>query len=230
MGSPNITRQQWAEDLLNTLNIPPTSGALSDLVAWSVAEGGWWDNPDNFNPLNTTENAPGAVATNSVGVKSYPDLQTGLTATADSLTKTNFGKGDPYSQILNDLNAGAPVAQFAADVGASPWGTSQAGILAAAGQSTPRGGEMSISLNPVNDVIAGWKAVGGAVGSGASALNPVNDINSITGAVANIPKDLAKGLITVVFIVASFVLAIGGLFMMFKKPGGSGSMPMPVPV
>ncbi|MDE2144804.1 MAG: hypothetical protein KGJ01_02460 [Patescibacteria group bacterium] len=218
MTAPNISRGTWAADELATLGIAPTSANLNDLVAWSIAEGGWYNNPDTFNPLNTTEGAPGAISTNSAGVKAYPDLQTGLIATAEALTATRINGADPYTSIIQDLQNGASIHQFAADVGATPWGTSEAGILGAAEggnnvtMSSSASGAGSIDLNPIDlykTIWSGVSSAGSAVsGSIASGLDSIGQ---------SLAKNLIVGLMAIVFIVASIGLIILGLLKMFNS-------------
>jgi cell wall-associated NlpC family hydrolase len=104
----------WERELLRSLGAPATPQNLRFLGAWQQAEGG----SAAYNPLNTTQHAPGAGSYNSVGVRSYTSAQQGLHATAHTLS-------DPrYQQIVGGLRSGrASATQLAQSVARSPWGT-----------------------------------------------------------------------------------------------------------
>lgn len=115
-----MTAEQWASELLNRLGMPVTADNVRFLVAWEAAEGGHWNNSATYNPLNTTQNAPGAtpIPNNAPGVKAYTSWDQGLTATVQTL------QGDKrYRPILNALKAGNNPAAAAQAVVDSPWGT-----------------------------------------------------------------------------------------------------------
>lgn len=94
------TPQGFAVGLLRSLGDPTNQANVSGLMGWEAREGGNWHNTAHFNPLNTTENAPGATSMNGVGVKSYLNWNQGLNATKNTLTN-----GD-YADILGSLKAG----------------------------------------------------------------------------------------------------------------------------
>lgn len=109
--------------LLGQLNAPVTPEANRFLDAWTRAEG----TKAAFNPLATTQGAPGATSFNSVNVRNYPDFNTGLRATAQTLLN---GRYDPIVQGLRSGTATAT--QLAQAVANSPWGTG-GGVLRALG-------------------------------------------------------------------------------------------------
>lgn len=79
--------------------LPSAYTAFANFInAWQPYEGG--DAVDRNNPLNTMQGAQGATNINSVGVKAYPDLQTGVEATAQTLENGN------YPQLLQALKQG----------------------------------------------------------------------------------------------------------------------------
>ena len=121
-------RAQFARDLLDRLGAPATESNLTALSAWMAAEGG----SAAYNPLNTTQPAAGTTDYNSVGVKNYGDLATGLNATVQTLTNGH------YAGILAALRQGTDPRAVGQAVAASPWGTGQ-GLLAALGEA-PRAG------------------------------------------------------------------------------------------
>jgi hypothetical protein len=91
----------FAMDVLKSLGAPTTSANVSSLLAWINREGNL-PGVDKFNPLDTTLPEPGAVSTNSVGVKSYTSWSQGVTATAQTLA-------GGYSAIVSALKAGVGI-------------------------------------------------------------------------------------------------------------------------
>jgi hypothetical protein len=88
----NDTEQQWATDVLTKIGVPVTAANIDAVTTWMRFEGGGGGkatglgkNSANWNPLNTTQGAPGATAMNSVGVKSYLSRDQGLQATVSTL-------------------------------------------------------------------------------------------------------------------------------------------------
>ncbi len=113
----------WARALLAQLGMPETTDNLAAITAWEMAEGGHWYNGAHFNPLNTTQPEPGAVAMNSVGVKAYVNWAQGFRATITTL------RNGLYGGILAALSKGDDALAVAHAVAASPWGTGDFGHL-----------------------------------------------------------------------------------------------------
>jgi hypothetical protein len=107
----------FAVALLRTLGDPLTTSNIGAIVAWCTREGGAWNSPARFNPLNTSMKMPGSHAINGAGVQSYTSWSQGLTATIATL---NTGS---YRGILAALSAGSSVGAVEGAVAASPWGT-----------------------------------------------------------------------------------------------------------
>jgi hypothetical protein len=104
----------FASALLGGLGVPANSNNIGLIAAWAAMEGGIGHN----NPLNTTQNEPGAGTFNSVGVKTYPSMGVGVSATITTL------KNGLYGAILGALASGnTPLTSFEAAVQGSPWGT-----------------------------------------------------------------------------------------------------------
>lgn len=115
------TCDEWAQALLTHGEWPVTMEHRMGLVAWAMAEGtitvpacsgALW------NPLDTTEPAPGATDFNAVGVKNYPDEPTGIEAVYATLLN---GRYPPILAWLAD--EGSSALGLPAAVAASPWGT-----------------------------------------------------------------------------------------------------------
>ena len=113
----------WARALPTQLGMPETTDNLAAITAWEMAEGGHWYNGAHFNPLNTTQPEPGAVAMNSVGVKAYVNWAQGFRATITTL------RNGLYGGILAALSKGDDALAVAHAVAASPWGTGDFGHL-----------------------------------------------------------------------------------------------------
>jgi peptidoglycan hydrolase CwlO-like protein len=112
-----VTQVTWAQALVKSLNMPMTADNVAAIVAWEMAEGGHWYNTAYYNPLNTTQDMPGATVFNSVGVKAYTSWRQGLEATVKTL------KNGYYDGIIAALRRGNDSAGVAQAVGNSPWGT-----------------------------------------------------------------------------------------------------------
>lgn len=114
--------EPFYQQLLQRIGAPVTDANMAFMRAWHQAEG---SDPDNWNPFNTTQDAPGATIIPSQvnggpGVKIYPDFNTGLQATADTLMNgSQFG----YDAIVNALRAGNDPNAAAQAVANSSWGT-----------------------------------------------------------------------------------------------------------
>ncbi len=123
-GGDNLHSGNWAHDLLQMLNLPPTFENVRALTAWQQAEGGGSDGPSHsdFNWLNTTRNMPGARSINKVGVKAYANYHDGLVATAQALTNGLYG------DVLHAFAMGNSAQAVGQAVANSKWGTG-AGLL-----------------------------------------------------------------------------------------------------
>jgi hypothetical protein len=111
------TPTSWAQALLGALGDQASDANLHAVTAWERAEGGHWSNAARFNPLNTTQTAPGSWPINSVGVQAFPSWGEGFTATVQTLRNGRYGG------ILAALADGSCAACVAAAVASSPWGT-----------------------------------------------------------------------------------------------------------
>lgn len=111
------TPSSWASALLSAGGWPQTACNLAAIEAWERAEGGNWENSAAYNPLDTTEPAPGSWSMNSVGVRAYSSWQEGFQATLVTLENGN------YPGILSALRAGDSAQSVADAVASSPWGT-----------------------------------------------------------------------------------------------------------
>ena len=152
---PAMTKVGVATQILHGIGAPINSRTLGAMVGWFNAEGGHWNNGARFNPLNTTQGAPGAGSINSVGVKSYNNWAQGINSTIQTLKNGNYG------QIIQAFHNSDPQG-VAHAIAASPWGTS--GSLV--GQTI--GAAVGMHLAPPPD-----SARGIAQGMMASGSSPV---------------------------------------------------------
>lgn len=111
------TQESWARELLRRAGFPQTAENVRAIVSWEMAEGGHWFNTAYYNPLNTTQPAPGATPMNSVGVKAYTSWEQGFAATITTM-RNGF-----YDGVLAALDRGTSAQAVSSAVGASPWGT-----------------------------------------------------------------------------------------------------------
>ena len=124
--------------LLKQGGFPVTPQNIQRLTEWQKAEGGWTNNRAAFNPLNTTRGKYPSM--NSVGVRVYPNMQTGIRQTLDTLNLPYYA---PIRSLLKAGNAGNTI--FAQAVYASPWGTKTGIGPATASVSSPGVSVASVS-------------------------------------------------------------------------------------
>lgn len=174
-----MTPETWADALIGYVNrlygegIPDTPANEQAIVAWENAEGGHWHNTAYYNPLNTTQPAPGATSMNSVGVKAYTGWDQGLRATAQTL------ENGYYEGILAALKQGSSAPAVKQAVVASPWGTkSISGVTASS--STSSGGGGAGVLGTVKNV---GGAIAGLPGDALGFLQRLNPLDGISGAI-----------------------------------------------
>jgi len=127
LGGDGLASGSFAHDLLAAMNLPVTPENIRFMNAWQRAEGGGKDGPSktDYNWLNTTQSAPGAVSINKVGVKKYGDYHTGLMATIKTLVNGR------YTDILEALGSGRMTADQiarASSKGLKTWGSGE-GVL-----------------------------------------------------------------------------------------------------
>lgn len=127
-------RQQFAIDLARALGNPEPSEAIVLFIeSWARAEGV----PEAIhNPLATTFATPGSDCYNWLCVRIYPDRQTGVQATVQTLQ----GSYNGYSEIVAGIQTNDPQRALYG-LAASPWGTNAATVRdiynsAGAGRST----------------------------------------------------------------------------------------------
>jgi hypothetical protein len=117
-GSPVINGPvDFAIALLRTLGAPLTPTNVQAIVTWHQMEGGAWNSPALFNPLNTSMRMAGSHGINGAGVQAYTSWTEGLTATMATL---NNGA---YSGIVAALRAGSSAQAVYSAISSSPWGT-----------------------------------------------------------------------------------------------------------
>lgn len=97
-----MTYPGYFEKVLGMIGAPITNNNLSILLYWAKHEGG----NASFNSLNTTMKAPGTTDYNSAGVKNYPNIETGINATAKTLL-LNY-----YKPIVNALRANKSISFY----------------------------------------------------------------------------------------------------------------------
>lgn len=121
----------WEAALLHSIGAPITQSNITFMRAWQRAEGG----SAAYNPLNTTQGAPGATDYNSVHVRNYTSPQQGTAALAQTLTNGH------YSRLLSMLRSGnASPQQMASDLpDLKTWGTGAGVLRVLGGKQVPLG-------------------------------------------------------------------------------------------
>jgi hypothetical protein len=165
----------WASSVLLRIGAPVNEINADTIWAWSNAESGAdvmrWNNP-----LNTTQDWPGAVNMNSVGVKRYLTVQDGIGATVVTLTN-GF-----YPVILANFRASVPRAQWGnACPNLGVWGTGCGWLQGIYG---PVPGNLGGDMTPEEheDLIAlSWR-LAWALGSPFPTGDPNIDKYAIAGA------------------------------------------------
>ena len=109
------TREQWATALLRAVDAPVCGNNLVSLVTWQTAE----NTTAAWNPLATTQPAPGTTDYNSVGVKNYPSSAAGIAATVATLRGGYLTQG--YGWILYRLATCAAPDVTAGAINQSNW-------------------------------------------------------------------------------------------------------------
>jgi hypothetical protein len=183
----------FASALLSSLGARSTPENLRFVNAWIRAEG----TRAAFNPLATTQQAPGSYAlpgnaaiNNGIAVQQYPDFATGLAATVKTL---NNGR---YVPIVSGLRSGtATAAQLAQAVADSPWGTGR-GVLNVLGASgggaiTPPASPSvptatAVPSTPSTVTVPSAPNIAGALLT-SLGQSPGAQLNSIMGALAATP-------------------------------------------
>jgi hypothetical protein len=105
-----VNRNEWADELIATMGW--ASGVRDGIVAQAMREG---SNASN-NPLDTTQDWPGATDFNSAGVKNYLTTDDGLAATKATLVNGHYN-GAVAAGVVGDA------VSYVAAMAASPWGT-----------------------------------------------------------------------------------------------------------
>lgn len=87
-------------------------------MAWSIAEGGHFQNAAQYNPLNTKRSEPGSWWMAGKGARAYPTYEVGMKATLDTLHNGLYGG------IIKALKGSDPFAVFNAAMN-SHWAESK---------------------------------------------------------------------------------------------------------
>jgi hypothetical protein len=186
------TRGEFAKALLPAIGAPVTKRNMWALLAWMQAEGGEAKN----NPLNTTEEWPGATIYNWVGVKNYPSFKDGVAATARTLNYGAEHRRYGYAAIRKRLRNDAWAYNTLRAVEASDWGTGGLALrcLPWVKKDRPSPRRLTLGSRRLWGAVAIVLAVIllGVIGSrvlsgdGAPALQPSVQVSSVLGAPASI--------------------------------------------
>lgn len=109
-------REAFARAIFAKLGVPDTPENLRALIAWQQGEG----TSAAFNPLATTDHAPGSTAfndNNGTPVQNFTSFEQGVDTTVQTLMNGRYGN------ILSALQQGNSAVAVAQAIAASPWGT-----------------------------------------------------------------------------------------------------------
>ena len=112
--------------LITALGGTPTPNLVGGIQAWSMQEGGHWNNKALYNPLNTTLEMPGSKPVNTVnketgtGVQAYTSWEQGLDAVIQTLKFPNHGYEDIIASLTNSKSK--DLKQFYSAINKSDWG------------------------------------------------------------------------------------------------------------
>jgi hypothetical protein len=150
--------RQFSDALARRLGVDPEA-TFRLLSAWQPFEGGSEDNP-----LNTTEDMPGATNWNGVGVKRYASIDDGVEATARTL------ENGLYGNILAGLKSGKVDASMAPDIRTWTSGSPQGGSHFADQMEGGVNGRAATADDNIQ--MASDTPAGGGTGGGSATVDP----------------------------------------------------------
>jgi hypothetical protein len=107
-------------DVLKGIGIPnPNSSQIQFMKSWRQHEGGTDINP-SWNALNTTQPKPDSPHFNSATVRNYPDRQTGIDATIETLKN---GRYNNVIEAIKNIKQDSDIDNAMIAVNNSPWGS-----------------------------------------------------------------------------------------------------------
>jgi hypothetical protein len=116
------TRSGWAKAFLSAAHLRLTTCNYHAMLEWESREGGGFGNQASYNPLNVNPPAdigwPGKPA---IGAWAFPDAQTGLNYTVQTLYNGNYGT------IISAFKAGNSARADCNAIENSPWAASHYG-------------------------------------------------------------------------------------------------------
>lgn len=114
------TATTWAQELLKRGGWPITPANVKAIVSWEAAEGGHWNNTATYNPLNATQDEPGAHPYEAgKSVKAYASWDDGFAASIQTIKAGDFG----FPAIDAALSQGTDPNAVTQAVVNSSWGT-----------------------------------------------------------------------------------------------------------
>lgn len=197
------TTQEWAEVLLQDMGVPVTQNNVNNILMWMSAEStssSWLATNDPLNLRNTAEG----------GAFSFPDVQSGIAATASNLQSGDNG----YPVIVAALQQNANPQTFIQAVAASNWDATHYegtdfikgldGPLIAYATST--GGNPTGLVGQVEDAVPG----------ASTAASALSDLGTIAGDLSSAAWWKRVG----VFALGAAIFTIGLVgFISTTKPG-----------
>lgn len=206
----------WATGVLNGIGAPTNAANYATLWNWSIKESGQdpiVNGSIHNNPLNTTQTAPGSTSQNSVGVQSFPDISTGVSATVQTLTNgrypqivANLKNSIPSYNWLATGGRGTPTTGGAVSAQLGTWGSGTNWLAWTNSPPTPSqnfqttSGVSSLATNPSSNPVT--DAINSALGN---ALGPIG--TAITSAETSFVQTATN----VVLMLMGAVLMLAGI-------------------
>jgi len=187
-GTPAVSADAFASGILGGIGAPDSPSNHQFMIAWMGGESTTAAN----NPLATTQPAAGTSDFNSVGVKNYPNPQTGLKATVQTLVNGY------YNGIVSDLRKGNVPPQQIIDNNASElgtWGTGATLVSARLSQlnsGTLTSASVAPGLGPIN-FSGGGGIIGGITSAPGDIAGAAGSVASGVGSAITNPGGLISG-------------------------------------
>lgn len=232
MGVTIKTPTDAANALLGALGIKSTKQDVIDLEGWANTEhspsdfGGDANNPNYYNPWDTSLPEPGSHGTNADNIQSYTSWQQGIEATAQTLEDSNPSYN--YAGIIAALQDNASWSQFTAAVENSSWGGKGSKYLtkfptppgiADSGTSTPDSQENALGSSAAQSANTSDNSPSTTTGSDklygmAGILQAMNQMynpapaHNVLWVIPNVPADIEHTSIEIFTRAASAIVAV----------------------
>ncbi len=209
----------WEQKVLTLIGAQSSAANIAFLDTWHQYE----LNSGTFNFLSTKQPEPGGSPITSgvsagTGVYTYPSLDVGVAATAQTLQNGN------YPDLLAALKSGNPTATPGVLANLKTWGS---GTFASflSGGGTPQGNDPNALYDPVTGQKVGQptpsRLPGGSIATGSGIPNPIQTVDQVAGVLSGFFGKVTdvNFWLRVLQIIAGAILGFGGLFLLARQIG-----------